>query len=463
MIKSHKRTYAGRQNRGKSAEPTSNKPKIEVRQAVIELYEPHPGQCILHSSEARFRCACCGRRWGKTLAAVNEIAKFNWEHPKWMGQTTISWWVAPTYGQAEKAFRVLIENFDGAIKSKRQAVGQMTVVWKNGSVTRFVSAERYDNLRGEGVAFMVIDECAMIMRAAWEKVLRPMLSDTMGRALLISTPRGKNWFYAMYRRGDDPNEPDFESFSFPTASSPYVPQSEVDEAQRTLPEDVFAQEYLGAFLDEAAGVFHGIELCVYGSFESYNTSHRHVIGWDIAKHTDFSVVSTLDVDHVRIIGEGEARREIIVPHLVAFDRFNTIDYVTQVQRVAAAAKKYQTYVLLDSTGLGDPIYDLLCTYGIPCYPYSIQTRSKQQLIQNLAVLIQTASISYPEETTILQQELASYQYSISPTGNVQYSAPEGDHDDCVISLALAAWAAQHPLWNAETILSVDDDETISPI
>jgi hypothetical protein len=397
------------------------------------------------------------------LGGVNEIAKFNWENPTWMGQTTISWWVAPTYGQAEKAFRVLIENFDGAIKSKRQAVGQMTVIWKNGSVTRFVSAERYDNLRGEGVAFMVIDECAMIVRAAWEKVLRPMLSDTMGRALLISTPRGKNWFYAMYRRGEDPNEPDYESFSFPTSSSPYVPQSEVDEAQRTLPADVFAQEYLGAFLDEAAGVFHGIEACIYGAFEPYNAKHRYVIGWDIAKHTDFSVVSVLDVDHVRISGEGDERRETVVPHLVAFDRFNTIDYVTQARRAAASARAYQTYVLLDSTGLGDPIYDLLCSYGVPCYPYSIQTRSKQQLIQSLAVSIQTAGVSYPEDTAILQQELGSYQYAISPTGNVQYSAPEGDHDDCVISLALANWAAQHPLWNAESVLSLEDDEVISPI
>jgi len=344
-------------------------------------------------------------------------------------------------------------------------VGQMQIKWKNGSVTSFQSAERYDNLRGEGVTFMVVDEAAMIPRDAWEKVLRPMLTDTMGKALLISTPRGKNWFYALYKRGEDEEQPDYESFSFPTISSPYIPDSEVEEARQTLPEDVFAQEYGGEFLEEAAGVFHGIESCINGEFEEPHLGqlkdtvprHRYVIGWDIAKARDFSVVSVMDCDYWR------ADVAQTVPHLAHWERFNSLRYDVQIDRVAGIARQYDAYVLLDSTGLGDPIYDMMLAKGIPCVPYVFTSKSKQMLIQNLSIAIQTQSISYPD-VPVLIQELSAFQYSVSPAGQMLYSAPEGDHDDCVISLALGVWAAQHPLWAQEQIIRErDEDEVISPI
>ena len=428
-------------------------PAIKNRAIVLELYEPHPGQRRLHESQARFRTACCGRRWGKTVGCVNEVAKFAWEHP---GSETenVSWWCAPTYNQALKAMNLMANNFAPAIKNVRRAVGQMQITWKNGSVTSFQSTERYDNLRGEGVKFMVLDEAAMMPRAAWETVLRPMLTDTMGRALLISTPRGKNWFYAMYKRGEDAEQADYESFSFPTISSPYIADSEVYEAQETLPEDVFAQEYGGAFLEEAAGVFHGIEACIFGDFEEPDPLHRYVIGWDIAKQADWSVVTVVDTS--------ANREDHYIPHVSHWERFNSLRYDVQVDRVAAIAKRYDAYVLLDSTGLGDPVYDFMIQKGVPTAPYVFSSRSKQQLIQNLAISIQTQSITFPE-IPILLQELGAYQYSIGATGNMQYSAPEGDHDDCVISLALAAWAAQHPLWNREPVIAMMDDEIISPI
>jgi len=437
---------------------------IKERAVVLELYTPHPGQARLHRSQARFRCACCGRRWGKTVGCVNEVAKFAWENPG-NETTNVSWWVAPTYNQALKAMNLMANNFAPAIDNVRRAIGQMQIKWKNGSVTSFMSAERYDNLRGEGVTFMVIDEAAMIPREAWEKVLRPMLTDTMARALLISTPRGKNWFYALYKRGEDPEQTDYESFSFPTASSPYIPASEIEEARETLPEDVFAQEYAGRFLEEAAGVFHGVEACIYGEFEdphlgkatdSERKRHRYVIGWDIAKARDWSVVSVMDCDYAREGG-------IIAPHLAHWERFNSLRYDVQIERVAAIARQYDAYVLLDSTGLGDPVYDMMLSKGVPCVPYVFTSKSKQMLIQNLQIAIQTQSVSYPE-VPVLLQELGAFQYSVAPSGNMLYSAPEGDHDDCVISLALGVWAAQHPLWAQEQVIyDREEDEVISPI
>ncbi len=216
----------------------------------------------------------------------------------------------------------------------------------------------------------------------------------------------------------------------------------------------FAQEYRGLFLEEAAGVFHGIEGCMYGELEEPDPAHRYVIGWDIAKSRDWSVVTVIDID-ARI--ENRA-----VPHLVHFDRFNSLRYDIQVDRVAGIWKKYGGYVLLDSTGLGDPVYDMLQRKGIPCAPYVFTNRSKEMLIQNLAIGIQSQDISYPE-IPVLLQELGAYQYQMTDSGRMTYSAPEGDHDDCVISLSLAAWAARHPLWEAEPVITMEYEEEISPI
>jgi len=433
-------------------------PDIDRRKVRIELYEPHAGQLRLHNSKARFRIACCGRRWGKTYACINEVAKFAWENP---GNATehVSWWVAPTYNQAAKALNVFLIFFKDAIASHRMAVGQMSITWKNGSVTCFQSSERYDNLRGEGVEFLVIDEAAMVPRAAWEKVLRPMLVDTGGSAILISTPRGKNWFYVMYKRGEDPAWPAYESFSFPTSDSPFIKDGEIEELQSTLPEDVFAQEHLGMFLDEAAGVFHNVEGCAIGEFAEPDPLHRYVIGWDIAKHEDWSVVTVFDCDTYQVQDNGSS---LLVPNVVHWQRFNNLRYDIQIDRVIQVVAQYGGYVLLDSTGIGDPIYDMLRSRGVPCVPFVFTSRSKQQLIQNLQIALQTRSITYPE-IPILLQELNAFQYTVSEAGTMKYAAPEGDHDDCVISLALGAWAAMHPAWNQEPVIVMQDEEIISPI
>jgi len=431
---------------------------LEKQDLRLKLYAPHDGQKKLHMSPARFRIACAGRRWGKTIGCVNELIKYSWEHPELPG-----WWVAPTYGQAVKAFTTATDNFGSAIKQKRAAQGQMQIVLHSGGRVRFLSAERYENLRGEGVGFMVVDEAAFVSRAAWQEVLRPMLSDTMGRAILISTPKGRNWFYEMWLRGEDPEEVEYESFWFPTISSPYVADSEVEEARRTLPADVFAQEYEAAFLSQAAGVFHSIEDCIYGEYEDPLPDHRYAIGWDIAKHSDFSVISVMDTDHLRIFTDEKGNvHQIPTPHLVQFDRFNTLSYALQIDRVEAVAKKYGAYVLMDATGLGDPIYDTLQARGVPVYPYHMSTARKTTIIQNLAVALETKGITFPANR-ILEHELNAYMYEITPAGTIRYSAPEGDHDDSVVSLALAVWAAQHPVWLAEPKVVWEPEESISPI
>ena len=380
----------------------------------IKLYKPHAGQVELHNSKARFRIATCGRRWGKTYACANEIVKSAWENSK-----TVSWWVAPVYPQAMLGFRLVSNNFHKAIKDKSKT--DKLIRLHNDSIIEFRSSDNYDALRGEGVSFMVLDEAAHINRDAWEQALRPTLSDKQGKAIFVSTPKGRNWFFELYGRGLDDSYPDYESFKFPTGSNPYISPDEVEEAQRTLPADVFRQEYEAEFLEDSAGVFRGIMDCVDGEFEEPRDGRRYVCGWDIAKHQDFSVFVVMDIER---------------KHVVAFDRFNQIDYSLQLERLKNIAGKYNAKVIMDSTGVGDPVLEQVKQAGLRVEGYTLTNTTKQQLVEKLAVSIENKDITFPKIQTLIN-ELQLYQYEITRAGNIRYNAPQGYHDDTVIALGLA--------------------------
>jgi len=385
--------------------------------------------------------AACGRRWGKSLAGVTELAKYSWENPE-----DPSWWVSPTYRQARKPFNLVLDKFAGAIDSHK-ASEERSVVWKSGGRSEFVSAEKYENLRVRGAGLMVVDEAAFVARVAWEQVLRPMLTDTMGRLLALGTPKGKggSWFWELWCRGNDPAEADYASFHFPTSSSPYIADEEVAEAQRTLPEDVFAQEYLAAFLDDAAGVFRNVRACIAGELTGPTPGSRYVMGVDLARKRDFTVCVVIDVATM---------------HVVAFERFNQISWKVQGERVASLARRYGAPVLMDSTGVGAPIVEMVRDRGVRVDEMMFNNRTKQQLIENLAVAIEHRSVTFPD-IPVLIDELDAYQYEITKTHLVRYAAPDGYHDDAVIALALAVWEADHGAMGPVLVVW-DEVEVISP-
>jgi hypothetical protein len=71
----------------------------------------------------------------------------------------------------------------------------------------------------------------------------------------------------------------------------------------------------------------------------------------------------------------------------------------------------------------------------------LSANSKREVIENLALCIQTGAFSYPEIPELIE-ELALFGVEMTASGNVRYEAPEGFHDDCVISAALACWGLQ---------------------
>lgn len=398
------------------------KQKIKLR------FSPHKGQWRINKSKARFRVVACGRRFGKTLMAVFEILSFALSH-----KDANCAWVAPWYRQAKIVYRLIRKIFAKTGNSiiVRKSDSELRFEFKNGSVIQFFSAENYDSMRGDGYHFVVIDEAADALKdpKMWTDAIRPALSDTGGIALIIGTPKGRNLFFQLFNRGDDPEYPDWESFHASTHQNPYIPKAEIETAKKELPEDTYRQEYDAEFLEESAGVFRRIEAILEGKLNpDYEPElwHSYILGWDHAKYQDYSVLTLMDTRTRKVVW---------------WDRFNQMDHTKQVDRVVAVAKKFNAFVLMDSTGAGDVVLELLRSAYSNCDGYIFTNASKKILIETLQLGIQDKAFTMPDIPVVVN-ELRQFEYKISPSRNVIYSAPDGAHDDCVISLALVWYAVQ---------------------
>lgn len=394
-----------------------------MTQKVITIqYRPHKGQADFHNSKARFRTLACGRRWGKTICGANETIRLITQTPP----ESVTFCVAPTYWHTQKQWREFLTYCPRElICDVNRAERRITLIGSR--YVWFKSADNPDSLRSEGISVLWIDEGAEINEEAWVLALRPALMDKHGVAIFTGTPKGHNWYFNLWTRGQDRQQTDYESWNFPSSNNPYLDPKEIVEFQRDMPELAYKQEVLGLFIEDVGSVFRNVEACIKGNLEPYDSTKTYVAGCDLAKHQDYTVICVLD-------NNGQ---------LVAIDRFSELDWNIQQQRILRLVQQYHARLLIDSTGVGDPIFDSLLRMQIRVEGYKFTSASKADLIENLSIAIDARSISFPNIPELIN-ELKLYGYKRLPSGTVQYGAPEGYHDDCVIALALAVWQLRQP-------------------
>lgn len=187
----------------------------------------------------RFRVVCCGRRFGKTTLAIDQMKA------RLAIKNSRVCYIAPTYQQARDiAWETLRKELSNAGKPNEARLEFELV---NGSKLFLRGWESVETLRGQKFDLIVIDEVAMMRNfwLNWQEVIRPTLTDTKGEALFISTPKGFNHFYDLFSL--ETKDEDFKSFHFTTADNPHIPSEEIEKAKKELTEDRFAQEYLADF------------------------------------------------------------------------------------------------------------------------------------------------------------------------------------------------------------------------
>jgi phage FluMu gp28-like protein len=365
---------------------------------IIEVPEAHINQDRILESEARFIVVMCGRRFGKS-----ELSQIKIITEAVQGKQIA--YITPTYSLAKVFFNRLIHALP-FLNNK----SDLKLSFPNSGSVEFFTGERLDNLRGRKFHWVIVDEASFIpdLEQGWLNSIRPTLTDYKGRALFLSTPRGKNYFYSLFMK----DEQGWESFKFTTYDNPYIDKTEIDEARTQLPEAVFEQEYMANPMENAANPFGSshIRSCIQP------LSNREIVsfGIDLAKSTDYTAIIGLDSGG----------------NVAYFDKFQ-MDWNSTKQAILQLPKKP---MLIDSTGVGDPIVEDLQREGRHIMGLKFTQVSKQQLMLGLQTAIQSRKIGYPEGHIVKELEVFEYQYSAT---GVKYSAPSGFHDDCVMALALA--------------------------
>ncbi len=340
------------------------------------------------------------------------------------------WWVAPVYPQAKIAFRRIKRGLPKDFYKANETELTLTIL-ASGAVISFKSAEKPDNLYGEDVHDVVVDEASRCREESYHAI-RSTLTKTRGRMRAIGNVKGRtNWFYKLCRMAESGDKSMFygKITAAHAIAAGVLEQEEIDEAKKQLPEAVFNELYYCIPSDDGGNPFglKSIEACI----KPISSLKPVCYGIDLAKSHDFTVIIGLDRN-------GD---------VCYYDRFQktwleTIKWIRHIVK--------NTPATVDSTGVGDPVLEHLQEGGYTNYiGYKFSSSTKQVLMEGLTVAIQQRKIGYPDNE--IRKELDIFEYQYTRTG-VKYTAPEGLHDDCVMSLALANHGLNHKPIEAQIIL-----------
>lgn len=386
---------------------------------IYQGFTPHPKQRQMASdileSGAKYHVACVGRQFGKSLMAIN-LALY------WMineGPVKVLW-VSPVYSQTSKVQKEMMQAIGASGIVKNCNYSENFIVLKNGSEIIFRSAEKYDNIRGLTCDYGIIDEAAFCKDDAWREAIRPVFMVKGKKVVIISTPKGKNWFYELFQLGQSPEHSQYRAYTGSSYDTPYIATEEIEDAKRTLPPNVFDQEYLAKFIDSGGEVFSNIDQAV----KPPTRRAPYFIGVDFGKQEDWTVATVMDYDG----------------NVIDWYRDQASQWSTMIQQIANLAKKWSATVLAEVNGVGDPLFEDLRRRWANTYPFVTTNKSKQEIIEGLILDFNEGSIGIPDKSAYeaLHHELEVFTYDYNPkTRSIRYGHPTGLHDDTVLSLAIA--------------------------
>lgn len=358
----------------------------------------------------RFAAIEASTKSGKTVGALCWLLEQAMQGKR--GQNFF--WAAPVFQQADIAFRRMQHGIPKDVFQAHESTKSISLV--NGTTIWFKSAEKPDNLYGEDVYACVLDEASRMREEAWHAI-RSTVTATRGPVRLIGNVKGrKNFFYRLARNAEAGAQDWYYAkiTAHDAVSAGVLAEDEIAGAQRELPEAVFRELYLAEASDDQGNPF-GIDHIRACLVPALSGDPPVVFGWDLARSVDWTVGIGLDAG-------GRVCR---------YSRWQSPWEETHRRILDETG---ETPALVDCTGIGDAPFERLQRTSGNFQGYVFSSASKQKLMEALAVAIQRREIQFPDGPIV--NELESFEYEYSRTG-VRYTSPEGMHDDCVCSLALA--------------------------
>lgn len=417
-----------------------------------KFHAPHEGQReareLIRKPEARVVVLGFGRRWGKTTmveAALEDVIA---------GQKVI--WSSHRYAAVDVAWRYAMECVPATAVVKKREKDHYLQLNTGGSLQMF-SLDDPDSAIGYSARYHYLDEAARMSKEARDQTAPATVADYNGTIVVMTTPRGKKGRAAWVHRDVMKAKAGEPGFFYRSGPSWENPKPEIREwcawYEKNVDVQTYRQEILAEFLDEAASVISLDSVCTLGGTFSQPVMLPYAAPWD----GEETCVAGLDLGDsqnftvLTIIGKKSGR-------MLAADRFQHMGWFPQVSRLSKTFERFckpsvpsanpweppapprTLHVFTDVTGLGAPVVEMLhqAAAGKPIsiVPIMFDNDEKQGMIDSLKFAIEQNQISMPylreyvEEADALSEDLL-------PSGVHRYAAPEGYHDDCVWSLALA--------------------------
>lgn len=220
-------------------------------------YTPRPFQAVLHNKLKRFNVLVCHRRFGKTVFSIMEMIdralRCDLKNPQFA-------YIAPTYGQAKRVAWEYLKDFTKGIPGATPNESELRI-----DIPRpdrddkirimLLGAENPDSLRGIYLDGVVLDEYAQCDPTIWGQVIRPALSDRIGWGIFIGTPKGQNHFYDIFNAAIPLDS--WYVAVHKASDTNVVDADELLEAQATMTDEEYEQEYECSFSAALLGAYYG--------------------------------------------------------------------------------------------------------------------------------------------------------------------------------------------------------------
>lgn len=259
-------------------------------QLITIDYSPRKLSMPFHTRKQRWAVVIAHRRYGKTVACVNELIKRALCENKKDGQYA---YICPYLTQAKSVAWMYLLRYSIQCRNKMNA-SELWVELHNGARIRLFGADNADALRGMYLDGIILDEYADMKPRFFGEVIRPLLADREGWAVFIGTPKGKNGLWNVVKTAQE--YPEKWHISILKASQTKIlPQTELDDAKSMMSDDQYLQEFECSFDAAILGAFYGKEMRIAeeeGRITNvpYDPSIKVQTAWDLGYSDDTSII-----------------------------------------------------------------------------------------------------------------------------------------------------------------------------
>lgn len=398
-------------------------------------YKPRYPELHEHLETARFSVIVAHRRFGKTVLAINHLLKAAVLCEKPRGMYV---YIAPQLKQAKKVSWDYLKHYSAPIPGRKVNEAELCISLPSrggGSKIMVLGADNPDSLRGSYFDGVILDEVAQMKPEVWQEVIRPALSDRLGWALFIGTPKGANLFQEMYKRAVKQQEEGDNSWyaaSFPVTATSALDAQEIEDARRDMSENAFRQEYLcdfNASSDDVLIPLHLVDAAMQRNPREHEWSGAPLVfGVDVARFGDDRSVLF-------------ARQGIYAHKPLVFTK---LDNMELADRIAGEISRRRPAAVFIDAGGGAGVIDRLRQLGhqvmeVPFGAKPVQqarfVNRRMEMWQGMADWIRGGGALPPDEA--LKGELSAPTYFFNPSGLLQLERKEDVKERLLRSTDLA--------------------------